>query len=50
MRNSFGIASVDCPTWIRARWHHALRDNDLTVIDLFVDFVRRASSGELRWR
>jgi hypothetical protein len=51
MRNrSFGIASIDCPTWIRRRWHAALHDNDPFIIGLFVNFMHRASSGELFWR
>ena len=49
MRNC-GIAMVECPTWIRRRWHAAVKGNYLQIFDLFVDFCRRTASGELTWR
>ena len=51
MRNaSFGLASWDSPAWLRRRWSRAVRENDLNILTLLVDFVRRATNGELFWR
>jgi hypothetical protein len=42
------VASLDTPTWIRARWEGTRTESSIVL--LLGDYFRRFLSGELTWR
>jgi hypothetical protein len=42
------VGSYDCPTMIRRAWRGTR--SSLYILDLFIDYVTRTMTGELRWR